>query len=212
VDYLLERLDPPTIAFAASDSPTNRAAAIAFARAQGIAETDIERCIFEHSSISSVCEAVITDRINFGVVMIEDSDIGLSRDTQILLINSDILVHREVYIPVGNNRTQRFFLLSKHIGAPCGRDRSVLVFGLQHEPGSLSRVLSMFTDHEINMSTLESIPSKRGAYRYDFYVELEGHSKEPRLVRALEQLSSWTTWFRVVGSFEVNDELSSVAV
>lgn len=73
---------------------------------------------------------------------------------------------------IKNNKT-RFIVITKDSVKISGADRVSIVFTLPHESGTLSRVLNDFAKNDINMSKIESRPSKDGEWKYIFYVDVE---------------------------------------
>ena len=79
--------------------------------------------------------------------------------------------------------------------------RTTIVLAVRNEPGSLLRVLSVFAEHGLNMSTIESRPSRERAWEYVFWVDLDVDRAEPAAVAALDGLRAVTTMCRVLGSY-----------
>lgn len=79
--------------------------------------------------------------------------------------------------------------------------RTTLVLSVRNEPGSLLAVLQVFAAHGLNMSKLESRPSRERAWEYVFWVDLDADASNPATVAALSDLSSRTTRLRVLGSY-----------
>lgn len=85
-------------------------------------------------------------------------------------------------------------------GAATGR-RTTLVLAVRNEPGTLLAVLQVFADHGLNMSKLESRPSRERAWEYVFWVDLDADTADAGTKAALEALRSVTTMVRVLGSY-----------
>ena len=79
--------------------------------------------------------------------------------------------------------------------------RTTLVLAVRNEPGALLRVLAVFAAHHLNMSTIESRPSRERAWEYVFWVDLDADRSAPATVAALEDLRAVTTMTRVLGSY-----------
>ena len=79
--------------------------------------------------------------------------------------------------------------------------RTTIVLAVRNEPGSLLRVLSVFAEHGLNMSTIESRPSRERAWEYVFWVDLDIDRSAPAAVAALDGLRAVTTMCRVLGSY-----------
>ncbi len=84
-----------------------------------------------------------------------------------------------------SNNATRFVVLGGSDHPPTGRDKTSISFVLEDRPGSLVHVLQAFSDRSINLSKIESRPSKDGLGRYFFLVDLEGHRNDPAVQDAL---------------------------
>jgi prephenate dehydratase len=79
--------------------------------------------------------------------------------------------------------------------------RTTLVLAVRNEPGTLLGVLRVFAEHHLNMSKLESRPSRERAWEYVFWVDLDADAAAPGTQAALEELAAVTTMVRVLGSY-----------
>ena len=79
--------------------------------------------------------------------------------------------------------------------------RTTLVLAVRNEPGTLLAVLRVFAEHGLNMSKLESRPSRERAWEYVFWVDLDADEASPAMGAALQDLGSVTTLVRVLGSY-----------
>ena len=85
--------------------------------------------------------------------------------------------------------------------APAGHGwRTVLVFGVRNEPGTLLRALRSFAERGVNLSKLESRPSRERAWEYVFWVDLDAGAEEPDCAAAIEDLRRHATMVRILGS------------
>jgi chorismate mutase/prephenate dehydratase len=75
------------------------------------------------------------------------------------------------------------------------------MFSVQDKPGSLFSALAPFKELRINMSKIESRPSKRKAWEYFFFVDIDGHAEDPPLVKALEELQKHCSFVKILGSY-----------
>ncbi|GAB6066396.1 prephenate dehydratase [Aquifex pyrophilus] len=100
----------------------------------------------------------------------------------------------------GDNYT-RFLVISKRDLKPTGRDKTSLLFGVKDEPGALYKALEVFYRHGINLTKIESRPSKKKAWDYVFFVDLEGHREEEKVKKALKELKEKTQFLKVLGSY-----------
>jgi chorismate mutase/prephenate dehydratase len=95
----------------------------------------------------------------------------------------------------------RFFVLSKEDAAPTGKDKTSIIFSAVHEPGSLYNALGEFAKRNINLSKIESRPTKQKAWEYNFYLDFEGHRCEPRCAEALKALEKHAAFIKILGSY-----------
>lgn len=100
------------------------------------------------------------------------------------------------------NRT-RFVLVAREDElAISGSDRTSIVFGLDRDrPGGLHEALGAFATRGINLSRIESRPTRRALGEYWFFVDLEGHRFEEKAAEAIAALEKKTAFFRMLGSY-----------
>ena len=82
-----------------------------------------------------------------------------------------------------------------------GAYRTTVAFGVRNEPGTLLRALQVFAERGINLSKLESRPSRSAAWEYVFWTDLDAHQDEPACAAALSELSAVATLVRTFGSY-----------
>jgi chorismate mutase / prephenate dehydratase len=100
------------------------------------------------------------------------------------------------------NNVTRFLVVSNDLnGKPTGDDKTSILFAVPHESGALFKVLQVFAQQRINLSTIESRPLKGRAWEYVFFIDLSGHSNEPRMRRALAALTERALFVKVLGSY-----------
>lgn len=95
----------------------------------------------------------------------------------------------------------RFFVLSKKEAAATGRDKTSVIFGAPHSPGALYQALGEFAKREINLTKIESRPTKQTPWEYNFYLDFEGHRTEKRCGEALQALEKYASFIKVLGSY-----------
>ena len=81
-----------------------------------------------------------------------------------------------------------------------GADKTSLVISLKDQSGALEKALAPFAQRGINLSKIESRPSRKKAWDYFFFIDLIGHIEEANVQEALEELkcSSFVKWLRVI--------------
>ena len=113
--------------------------------------------------------------------------------------------HRLRAQPIPNERENktRFLVLSLAPARKAARNKTSLVFSLKDRPGALYDALVPFKRERINLTKIESRPSKQKAWEYYFFIDVEGHASEPRLKRALAALQRSALFLRVLGSYPI---------
>lgn len=95
----------------------------------------------------------------------------------------------------------RFFVISKEDAKPTGNDKTSIIFSLKHIPGSLYKALEEFALREINLTKIESRPTKLKPWEYNFYLDFEGHRNEQKCIEALNGLQRKATFIKILGSY-----------
>ena len=100
------------------------------------------------------------------------------------------------------NNVTRFVLLGRGQPDPTGRDKTSVVFTLREDrPGALCDALAEFARRQINLSKLETRPTKAGYGSYLFFADLEGHRSEPRVAEALAAVRRRCSFWKELGSY-----------
>lgn len=95
----------------------------------------------------------------------------------------------------------RFLVISKEFPHRTGNDKTSIMFSIKHKPGSLYDVLLPFKRAKINLTKIESRPSKRKAWEYIFFVDMEGHVEDKRIKKAIDALTDNCLYLKVLGSY-----------
>lgn len=96
----------------------------------------------------------------------------------------------------------RFLAVGRDVWSRTGRDKTSIAFSFPEDaPGVLYRALGEFARRDINLSKLESRPTRKALGRYLFLADLEGHRDDPAVVEALEALRPRCALFKVLGSY-----------
>jgi len=103
----------------------------------------------------------------------------------------------------GNSlNTTRFFVIGNQINKPTGRDRTSIVFSLKDKPGALQKAFFQpFADAKINLSKIESRPSKERPWEYLFFVDFKGHSEDKVIKSLLSKLDKSCVYLKELGSY-----------
>jgi chorismate mutase/prephenate dehydratase len=99
-----------------------------------------------------------------------------------------------------NNYT-RFFTLCFNDAEPTGSDKTSIVFSAKHVPGALYKALKEFADRNINLTKIESRPTRQKLWEYNFYLDFEGHREDPKCSQALNALSQKQMLTKILGSY-----------
>lgn len=102
--------------------------------------------------------------------------------------------------------TTRFLVIGEKTCPPTGNDRTSILFAIHDRPGSLVNALRSFDQFHINMSKIESRPSKRKDWEYIFYVDLAGHCEDPKVAEALVELGNHCSMVKLLGSYPDSGE------
>jgi len=95
----------------------------------------------------------------------------------------------------------RFLVLGRSCSPPTGRDRTSILFSISDKSGSLYSALSPFHRFKLNMTRIESRPSKRKAWEYFFFVDVDGHERDAPVGKALAELQRKCLFVKVLGSY-----------
>lgn len=99
------------------------------------------------------------------------------------------------------DNTTRFFVIGSQMADPSGYDRTSLFFAIRDKVGALHQALGILEESRLNLTYLESLPSRTKSWEYVFFAEMEGHIADERVLEALEQLEELCTNVNVIGSY-----------
>jgi chorismate mutase/prephenate dehydratase len=95
----------------------------------------------------------------------------------------------------------RFLVLGRQCSPPTGRDRTSIMISVTDKVGALYSALAAFRRYRINMTKIESRPSKRKAWEYFFFIDCDGHMHDRKVENALQHLGEHCHFVKVLGSF-----------
>ncbi|MCX7008511.1 MAG: prephenate dehydratase [Kiritimatiellaeota bacterium] len=101
---------------------------------------------------------------------------------------------------LGGNVT-RFLVIGKQYGKPTGDDKTSVYFAVRHKVGALHDALTTLKQNKVNMTKIESRPSRAKAWEYYFFVDLEGHANDAHLQKALTQMAEHCTLMTILGAY-----------
>lgn len=105
------------------------------------------------------------------------------------------------------NNVTRFIVLDKTDHEPTGNDKTSIVFSMKEDkPGGLYDVLGVFAENNINLTKIESRPSKEKLGSYIFFVDFEGHRTDNKISNIINTIKNKVGYTKVLGSYPVEGE------
>ena len=95
----------------------------------------------------------------------------------------------------------RFLVLGRQCSPPTGDDRTSLMLSVADKAGALHEAIAAFRRYKINMTKIESRPSKRKAWEYFFFIDCEGHAQDRKVAKAIQLLGRHCNFVKVLGSY-----------
>ena len=99
------------------------------------------------------------------------------------------------------NNFTRFFILAKQDSPPTGNDKTSIVFSVKHRPGALYEFLRKLASRNINLTKIESRPTRQKPWEYNFYLDFEGHREDEAPHEVLDSLEKTSLFVKVLGSY-----------
>jgi chorismate mutase/prephenate dehydratase len=95
----------------------------------------------------------------------------------------------------------RFFILARQDAEPSSNDKTSIVFSVKHQPGALYDALKELAARKMNLTKIESRPTRQKPWEYNFYVDIEGHHKDAGVQEALQALEKAALFVKILGSY-----------
>ena len=95
----------------------------------------------------------------------------------------------------------RFFVIAECMAEATGNDKTSVMISIMDEPGALMRVVGPFHKHRINLTRIESRPSRRRAWDYNFFIDIQGHASDPGVRATLREVDSQSRHVEILGSY-----------
>lgn len=95
----------------------------------------------------------------------------------------------------------RFFVIGRQLAKPTGHDKTSILFSVKDRPGALYDLLLPLAKRGISLTRIESRPSRKKAWEYVFFVDIQGHAEEANVKEALDDVATHCTELKVLGSF-----------
>ncbi len=99
------------------------------------------------------------------------------------------------------NNFTRFFILSREDSPPSGNDKTSIVFSVNNKPRALYEFLREFAERGINLSKIESRPTRHKPWEYNFYLDFDGHREDKVVQEALASSEHHTLFLKILGSY-----------
>ncbi len=97
----------------------------------------------------------------------------------------------------------RFLVIGRQMAGPTRKDKTSIVVSIKDKVGALYEMLQPIRKNKVNMTKIESRPSKKKAWDYYFFIDFEGHIAHPKVKKMLDQMESCTKFVKVLGSYPV---------
>ena len=101
------------------------------------------------------------------------------------------------------NNITRFLVIGSHSPAPTKKDKTSIMFSGKDKSGALHDMLTPFKNHKVNLTKIESRPSKKKAWEYYFFVDMTGHYYDKNVKKALNELEKKCSYLKILGSYPV---------
>ncbi|MHC4334171.1 MAG: prephenate dehydratase [Planctomycetota bacterium] len=105
------------------------------------------------------------------------------------------------------NNVTRFLVVGREDARPTGEDKTAMLFSTAHKAGALADVLDVLKQYDINLTNIESRPSKKRTWEYYFFVDFVGHRSDENVQKGLEKAGKHCLQLSVLGSFPRATEL-----
>ena len=100
-----------------------------------------------------------------------------------------------------SNNATRFLVLGRQCSPPTGHDRTSLIISINDRVGALHRALATLRRYKINMTKIESRPSKRKVWEYFFFIDCDGHVRDKKVAKAISDFEQECAFVKVLGSY-----------
>jgi chorismate mutase/prephenate dehydratase len=99
------------------------------------------------------------------------------------------------------DNSTRFLIIGNHEVPMSGEDKTSVVVAMRNQPGALHELLEPFHRHQIDLTRLETRPSRSGVWNYVFFIDFKGHRDEPRVTAVLDEVRLRAAELKVLGSY-----------
>ncbi len=99
------------------------------------------------------------------------------------------------------NNWTRFFVLGNKNTSKTGKDKTSIIFTIKDKVGALYDILSQFSKNKINLTKIESRPTKKKVWQYVFFVDFDGHIEDKKVLSTIEKIEENCVFLKVLGSY-----------
>lgn len=117
------------------------------------------------------------------------------------------LKYIEKHIEDNKNNYTRFLVISKDYPSKTGKDKTSILFSVKNKPGALYDVLLPFKKSKINLTKIESRPSRRKAWEYIFFVDMEGHIEDKKVRKVIDSMKDNCLYLKHLGSYPADEKI-----
>ncbi|HCJ67404.1 MAG TPA: prephenate dehydratase [Elusimicrobia bacterium] len=169
------------------------------------------KCIYSHPQALAQCRNWLEDHLPNAELIETASTAGaaqkVKKESTAAAIASDLAA--ELYglkivasrIEDRSDNFTRFLVISKNFPAPSGMDKTSILFSIKDRIGALHDMLVPFKKNNINLTKIESRPTKKKAWEYIFFVDFAGHIVESKVKKALNELEEQCLYLKILGSY-----------
>jgi chorismate mutase/prephenate dehydratase len=100
----------------------------------------------------------------------------------------------------------RFLILGRQGAEGTGKDKTSILFSISHAPGTLFQALQIFYEKRINLTKIESRPTKGNPWEYIFFIDFEGHATDSHIAEALDKVKEHVLFMKLLGSYPQNSQ------
>lgn len=178
-----------------------------------LARKDVKgiKTIYSHSQVLSQCrkwlmknlpnvELIPTDSTAQAALNAKNDNYSACIGNKALANMYGLVVRAQAIEDMPYNIT-RFFVISKEENDISGNDKTSVLFSIKDKVGALYDVLQCFKKYKINLTRIESRPSKIKPWEYYFFVDFKGHIHTPLIKKALEELENNCLFLKILGSY-----------
>ena len=127
---------------------------------------------------------------------------AISSEIAAQLYNLNILSHS---IEDSKDNWTRFFVLGHNISNKTGNDKTSIIFTIKDKVNALYDILSEFSKSKINLTKIESRPTKKKVWQYVFFIDFQGHISDKKVLNTIERIKKHCIFLKILGSYPKAD-------